>query len=257
LLEGWTASERHPEEAELTACVDAKPMQAESFNCSYYGASVSIHDREYRLRVIENATGNVLVDQTFMGDVRTFVCPATVNGSKNWYVDYDKRLYGELFALQPAVVKPMKEAASALYAVCSGTPVPSAGEPGTTGATKVVYFNDEKASFSNRLPSGIDDVAEGKDAANYTTVMCVTAKPEKKKQSCDFYDRTLELYDGEFEVVAREARTAKIIETKTFKGTSGACPSVYTFGSATTKKWMSAIDPSFKEWAAKLVPAGA
>jgi len=254
-MESWTTYT--PDNAELTACVEAKPMETDAFTCSYYGASVDIHSRDYHLRIIENATGKVLVDEKFTGEARTWSCPATVTGSKNWYVDYDKRLYGELFALQPAGTKPPKETTSALYAVCSGTPVPSAGKPGTTGATKVVYFNDEASSYANRFPDGIEDAADEKDVASYTNVICVTAKPERKRQSCDFYDKTLELYDGEFEVVVREARTAKVVETKSFAGTAGYCPSSHRFGSARTKKWMSAIDPSFKEWAAKRVSPGA
>ena len=250
-IDGWSAEYRL-KEAELTACVEAKPAQEAGFTCSYYGASVQLHSRDYTLRIVETATGKVLVNEDFTGDARTFTCPATVNGSKNWWVSFDRRLYGELFALQPASTTPMKERPNALYAVCSGTPVTSAGKPGTPGAAKVVYFNDASSSFSNVMPSGIEDVADEGDVASYTTVVCVTAKHEKKLQSCDFYDKTLDLYAGSFDVVVREARTAKVIATKSFKGSSGYCPSSYTFDGARSKKWMTSIDPSFKPWLATL-----
>ena len=95
-----------------------------------------------------------------------------------------------------------------------------------------VYFPDPKRSFTRAdSPVGMppfNDVAT--DAGQLSLVACITGQPKKKKRDCEFTSgKVLTVHDGEFEVKLLEARTGKLVETRTFKGTSSGCPTFHKF----------------------------
>lgn len=79
--------------------------------------------------------------------------------------------------------------------------------------------------------------------------MMTVAGKDRPRRYDTFHGTTSELriYDGTFEVELREARTAKVVETKTFTGTSAACPGSYKFKGSADQRIL-AIAPKFRDW---------
>ena len=252
-LEPWIIGANAVLDAELTVCVDKKePSKAEGLVYSYYGAKATMKGREYTVKVVETATGRKLADETFTTDPRISLCPGSVTGSYTDYGKWQGRVAAILARLQPeaALAKLPKANADDLYGVCTGTGLVQARKPGVSGALKVVYFPNATTSFTNEdLPTGLATGSNDADPSHYAYVMCVTGKPEKKKRGCTFFGTTSELgiYDGTFEVELREARTAKVVETKTFTGTSAGCPSSYKFKGPADQRILT-IAPKFRDW---------
>lgn len=256
-LEPWLAGTYGPLDAELTVCIDQKePSKAEGFVCSYYGAKATMKGREYTVKVVETATGKPLAEETFTTDPRVALCPGSVTGSYTDYGNWEGRVTAILARLQPeaALAKLPKANANDLYGVCTGTGLVQARKPGESGELKVVYFPTATTSFTNEdLPTGLTTGSTDTDPSHYAYVMCVTGKPEKKKRGCTFYGTKSELgiYDGTFEVELREARTAKVVETKTFTGTSAACPGSYKFKGSADQRILT-IAPKFRDWVTEI-----
>lgn len=252
-LEPWLVGTNAALDAELTVCVDKKePSKAEGLVCSYYGAKATMKGREYTVKVVETATGKPLAEETFTTDPRVSLCPGSVTGSYTDYGNWEGRVAAILARLQPeaALAKLPKANGDDLYGVCTGTGLVQARKPGVSGALKVVYFPNATTSFTNEdVPKGLTMGSSDSDPSHYAYVMCVTGKPEKKKRSCTFLGTTNELgiYDGTFEVELREARTAKVVETKTFTGTSAGCPGSYKFKGPADQRILT-IAPTFREW---------
>jgi hypothetical protein len=97
------------------------------------------------------------------------------------------------------------------------------------------------------------DERNNKDLSQYELVACVTAKLKAKKKDCEFSSgNVLELHEGEFEVRLMEAHTAKLVETKSFKGSSpGACPVIHSFFEQREKEMLK-VEPAFEKYLAKL-----
>ena len=256
-LEPWIAGTYAALDAELTVCVDEKePTKAEGLVCSYYGAKVTMKGREYSVKVIETATGKQLAAETFTTDPRVALCPGSVTGSYTDYGNWQGRVATILARLEPeaALATLPKANVDDLYAVCTGTGLAQARKPGESGALKVVYFPTATTSFTNEdVPKGLAMGSSDRDPSHYAYVMCVTGKPAKKKGSCDYLGTTslLGIFDGTFDVELREARTAKVVETKTFTGTSAGCPDTYKFKGSADERILT-IEPAFRTWVAEV-----
>jgi hypothetical protein len=252
-LAGWSAGMYEAMQAELTVCIDAKePTTGETFSCSYYGAKVTVQGRNYTVKVIETATGKTLADESFATDPRVTLCPGAVTGSYTEYGDWQGHVAAIVGRFQPpaAAQKLPKPALDDLYGVCAGSGIPQAKAADEHGALKVVYFPTATTSFANEdVPSGFAMGSTNKDAAQYSYVACVTGKPATKKGSCDYLGTTslLGIYDGTFDVELREVRTGKVVETKTFSGTSSGCPDTYKFKGTNDQRIMK-IEPAYRTW---------
>jgi hypothetical protein len=242
----------------LVACVDVKKHGEDPGHCSYYGGQIHQYTMTHTLRVLEVKTGRELLRDEFTLDHRTGSCPSTYAfpaGTHTVFrgVDFGPTLASELLPFEPAGVALAPAKAQELDVVCGGGAVPQAAAytPADGAKIHLLYFpNDEQSWTRTDPPKGFpafDD--NGADAAGYELVACVTGKPAKKKRSCKFMlGDVLETYDGELEVVLREARTGKIVETKSFKATSpGGCPATHKFWGK-TDRIMKTVDPAFGKW---------
>ncbi|MEZ4221794.1 MAG: hypothetical protein R3B13_12755 [Polyangiaceae bacterium] len=252
-----------PDEVELVACLDLKRHGTPGF-CNYYGGKVTIYDMTHDLRIIEAKTGRVVHQEKFELDRKTQGCSSTESfkkGSGGFYrgADYDKKLMSVLLPLQPEGLELPAAKTWELNAVCSGSPVPQAAafDPKRTGRRRVhpVYFPDEKQSRASQdLPEGLPPQRDQEgNAADYELVACVTGKPLKKRRDCKFMNgNVLELYDGEVEVAVYEAKTAKLVEKKSFKASSpGGCPWSHKFwGSRDTH--LKKLDPGVQRYVDQL-----
>jgi hypothetical protein len=250
------AKEDETDKVELVACVELtrknKPLV-----CTYYGAKVDIFDMSHKVRIIEAQTGKVLKEESFELDRRTERCASTVTGSHYQGAEYGPKVLSMLLPLEPAGVALPKIEVWNYDAVCSGSPMPQAapykaGAAGKRGV-RTVYFELAEQSFSNEdLPDGFTSADPEADPAKYELVACVTGKPQKKKAECPFIGgNVLELHDGEFEVALYEAATAKLVEKKSFKGSSSGCPGSHKFFGARDKV-MTRIEPAFADYIKKL-----
>lgn len=189
----------------------------------------------HKLKIVEAATGKVVKEESFDLDRRTEKCASSVKGSSYQGADYIPKVISALLPLQPAGVPLPKADRFDLDAVCSGGAVPQAA-PYEAGdkkrAVHVLYFPTAEQSFSREdAPEGLALAGTPEeDVTKYELVACATGKPINKKASCDFTGgKVLEVYDGDVEVAVREAKTGKLVETKTFKGTSSGCPYSHKF----------------------------
>jgi hypothetical protein len=243
-------------DSELTVCVDMRDMTEEHGLCSYYGASVNLRGREYHVRVLETKTGDVLSEETFTTSHRTEPCPSTVHGSGNIYVSPEKHLLATIARFEPDGSKFSPANLSDLNGVCTGTGVPQAAA-GDTGAVDVVFFPGNTTSWSNELPRGMNVGApRPTTVSGYSRVLCVTQLPTTRIQSCAFTSgKQLDVYAGEFEAELRDARTARVLETRRFQGKGSACPTLHTFNGSRDVV-IPEIDASYAAWLLGLSPAG-
>jgi hypothetical protein len=250
-------SPRRASAVQLVACVESK-RQDEPGHCSYTGKELLLYTMRHTVRVVEAKTGREVAKQDFALDHRTARCPTIYNfpsGVSTVFegTDIGPKLGAVLLPFEPdgTTLAPVK--AGKLDDVCAGGAVPEAAKytPGQPAKVHLVYFADEPQSFSREdLPAGMPplDELEG-DAGGYALVACVTGKPEKKKKSCDYSSgKTLNLHDGQFEAKLFEAQTGKLVDTKSFKGTSpGGCPTLHKFWGSNDRV-MTKIDPGFAKW---------
>jgi hypothetical protein len=256
-VEPYLASEGEYRDVQLVGCLTLKKKEAYG-QCSYYGGTVYIYDMVNDLRVVSARTGKKVASERFELDHKTERCPASytfASGVNSYYIgaDYGPTVAGVLAPLQPDGVNLPKATFTQLDAVCSGSRVPQAAKYSASGTHRVhlAYFpSDEQSITSEDFPSGYPTVDEGRiDPAKFDLVACVRGVVGKKKATCPFTGgKTLELYDGDFEVTLRESRTGKVVETKTFTGSSSAyCPELHKFW-GTTDRMMAKIDSSFGKW---------
>lgn len=249
---GLIAKDGDTADVELVACVELKRKGKPLF-CNYYGAQVEVFDMTHQLRILEAATGKVLKEETFDLDNRTEKCASSVTGSHFQGADYVPKVVSALLPLEPDGVALPKASRFDLDAVCSGSPIPQAAayKPGDNKrGVHLVYFPTAEQSFTREdMPDGLlptepfDD-----DVTKYELVTCVTGKPMKKKADCDFTGgKVLEIHDGEIEVATYEAKTAKLVEKKTFKATSSGCPYTHKFFGARDKRMLK-VEPAFQTY---------
>lgn len=251
-IDGKKAS---PASIELVACVELK-RKGEPLFCTYYGAKIELYDMTHTVKVLEASTGKVLSEQIFELDRRTEKCAGLASGSGYRGTDYSPKLLSILLPLEPEGVELPKVNAADLDAVCSGSAFPQAAPLSQSGRhpVHVVYFPTADRSFTRAdLPKGLEMAGPPKsEAGEVQLVACVTGMPKKKAASCNFTGgKVLELSEGDFAVSVYEAHTGKLVETKTFPGTSGGCPASYEFFGSVDKV-MTKISPQFGTYLQKL-----
>ncbi len=249
------------DEVELVACVDMK-REGDPGHCSYYDKELLLYTMKHTVRVIETKTGKEVAKDEFTLDHKTARCPGSYSfpsGSSKIFEggDYGPRLGATLLPLEPDGTALSAVKATKLDDVCSGSAVPQAAAytRGAPAKIHLVYFPDEPQSFAREdLPTGMPplDPLEN-DASEYKLVACITGKPQKKKRDCTFTSgKTLLVHDGEFEVRLHEAKTGKLVETKSFKGTSpSGCPLTHKFWGSNDKV-MTKVEPGLAKWIATL-----
>jgi hypothetical protein len=254
---GFATEKDNVDDVELVACVDLKRHGKPSY-CTYYGASVEVFDMTHTLRIIEATTGKVVKEETFELDRHTEPCPGSVTGSYFTGADYIPKVVSTLLPFEPDGIQLPKAERSDLDSVCSGSPVPSAA-PYKPGSGKrnvhLAYFpTTEQGNTRQEVPDNIvfPETPE-EDVTKYELVACIKGVPKKKKAECDFTSgKVLEMHDGEFEVSMFEAATGKLVEKKTFKGTSsGVCPFSYKFY-GDRDKIMQRIEPAYLTYMATM-----
>lgn len=265
-IAAWSAEE--PEDVQLVACVGLS-KRALRRSCDYKDSAdqpikLELYDMSHAVRVVEAATGKVVLEQTFelQGDV---ACPAFgVFGSSNDFrgVDYEHKLMAVFAPLQPDGARPPRpSSASELSLVCNGVAFPGT-TPYDKGAAQKhplheVFRPDESEPFSSGdSPEGFGEVGERlDDAAAYQLVACATGKATKKRKECRFQDgAVLELHEGTMDVSVYATATAELVEKKTFKVSGGSCPIMYRFsGDSKREVWLAKLEPAYKKYMAALV----
>jgi hypothetical protein len=184
-----------------------------------------------------------------------FKCPATSRGGSYFEgSDYSTKLVTLIAPLEPKTPKLPPTAAFKLDAVCDGVPFPQTAAYKPDSKEKrdlrvawrpaAEYSYLDETPFERRLPSN-------QGVSKHQLVACVTGKPAKKKRDCRFVTKTLELWDGEVEVVLRESATAKVVETKTFQASAGRCPSTHKFWK-NREIYFGKLEPAFFKYLARL-----
>jgi hypothetical protein len=262
-LEGVLAGPGEVNAVELVACVERK-REGTPLRCTFFGATLEVYDMRDTLRIVEAKTGKELSREEFQLDGKTNLCPASYafpKGVNSVYVgaEIGPKILASLLPFEPPDVAFVGAKVGRLETVCSGSPVPQAPayDPKAPGPRKVnvVYFPTPTTSFrSEDWPKGMPQPTPppGGDVSAYPAVACVTGKPLKKKKSCPYLGgKTLELDDGDVELKLVETRTAKVLETKTFRATSpGACPSSHAFANGYQR--MLQVEPAFGKYLAEL-----
>jgi len=233
---------------ELVACVTLK-RSGDSMVCSYMGARIDLFNMTHTVKVMEVATGKVLSEQTFDLDPRTEKCAASTTGSSFRGTNYAPKVLSLLLPFEPDGVELPKIEPYDLDSVCSGSAFPQAAAYVPTGPhpIHVVYFPTATRSFTRAdLPAGLEQASALKTPVrDVQLVACVTGVPQQKVMSCKFAGgKVLELSSGDFQVEVREARSGKVVEKKTFPGTSAGCPASYAFFN-NVDKVMTKVSPTF------------
>lgn len=248
---------------QLVACVDLKRQGSPSF-CNFHGGKLELYDMTYSVRVLEAKTGNELSKEEFSLDRRTHRCPGVYRfapGANSAYrgADYTLKLLGLLLPLQPPGIELPKVASAEIDAVCSGSVVPQMpaydrSKSGPRGLRTVYFGGVEQTFTTSNLPDGFPpNASEAEGVDSVELVACVTAIPRKKIRECEFTGGgVLETHDGEFEVEVYEAATRKLVEKKSFKGSSPrGCPVLHKFWGQRDKR-MTRIEPAFRQYLEKL-----
>jgi hypothetical protein len=251
-------------EVQLVACVDSTKKQLQR-NCTFQGGyNLDLYDMSHALRVVEAATGKVVLEQTFDLDSNE-ACPTFESfGSNSTYrgTDVLPKVLALLLPLQPDGVKiPPPRNYFELSQVCAGVPFPGTARYDRNAAQKhplhTIYRADESAPFTfENSPENLDGPNERLDDASlYQLVACVTGKPEKKRKQCKFDGGVvLELHTGTVEVAVHATATAELIEKKTFKVTGGSCPFIFSFPAGADRAiWLPKIEPAYGKYLASLV----
>lgn len=252
------ATESSFRDVELVACLDLTKV-GEPVYCNYYGGQLQLYEMSHALRVVEAKTAREVLKTEFVLDKKTERCPSVYTfASKDQTKettgpDYGSKLASLLLPLEPDGTTLPAVKAEKLDDVCSGSAVPQAVAyvPGSPTRVHLAYFPNEQQTFvREELPDGfptLDDVDA--DASPFALVACVTGIPKKKRQACDFDSgKVLTIYDGVFEVRLIEARTGKLVETKTFKGTSpGGCPDLHKFWGSNDDE-ITRVEPGLRKY---------
>lgn len=244
-LKPWLATDAQVDEVELVLCLDVKKKGPKlTGQCTYYGGKLEHWNMTHSLRIVEAATGKVVLKEDFDISSSTARCPATYTfTSASHFVggDYTNKLLSLLLPFQPEGVALPEIKPFELETVCSGVPLPqtAAYDKAKPSGLFVSYRPTDLHPFTMETrPSGLPTNDAIKDAKSVALVACVTGKPAKKKQACNFLSgNVLELQEGEVEVSIYESATAKLVETKTFKASSDGCPTSY--------KFFDKVDPYF------------
>ncbi len=156
--------------------------------------------------------------------------------------------------LQPKTPELPKVRAFKLDAVCDGVPFPQSAAYDKDSKDKrnirVAWRPAEEYSYLDEPPFD-RRVASNSGVSKHQLVACVTGRPKKKKRNCRFTTKTLEMWNGEVEVELRESATAKVVETKTFKASSGRCPITHKFWK-NREIYMGKLEPAFFRYLKKL-----
>lgn len=255
-----TAAEGTAEEVQLVGCLDVTKEPGEPSHCGYYGGEVLIHTMKNTLRVYEAKTGKMVHEEEFVLDHKTGRCDSIRSfpkGVTSIYegIDVGPKVASSMMQFQPANLKLAPATVAKLDDVCAGSAVPEAPAyvAGTPTKVHTVYFPDTKRSFTRQsLPKNMPeaDKYDG-DASEFALVACVVGQPKKKKNDCEFTNsKVLGLYDGDFAVKVIEARTGKLVETKSFKGSSPqGCPMFHDFWGQRDEV-MTQIEPAFGKYVA-------
>ncbi|HMR79545.1 MAG TPA: hypothetical protein PKD61_30770 [Polyangiaceae bacterium] len=247
-LGAWSDPKMKAGDVELVVCVEMKKKKKAQGVCSYMGGKIEPWEMSHSVRVIEATTGKEVLKEEFDLGADAFKCPATSRGG-NYFEgsDYSTKLVSLMAKLQPSLPELPETRAFKLDAVCDGVPFPqtAAYDKGSNEkrdlrvawrpAAEYSYFDE--TPFERRL-------ASSQGVSKHQLVACVTGKPKKKKRDCRFMTKTLEMWDGEVEVELRESATAKVVETKVFKASSGRCPATHKFWKD-REIYMGTLEPAF------------
>lgn len=113
---------------------------------------------------------------------------------------------------------------------CQGAPVMTAAPYEKGKPTRILIQYTDANGRGAPPPSPLPFTsASTKHTPEIGLVACVRARPEKLLKTCEFKGKSkLDLYDGSFDVEIVEARTAKVVEKKSFKAgpQETVCPEI-------------------------------
>ncbi|WP_272003656.1 hypothetical protein [Nannocystis radixulma] len=265
-IDAWSAEE--PADVQLVACVELSKRQLRR-SCEYKDSAgeqfkLDLYDMSHAVRVVEAATGKVVLEQTFeLGN--TEGCPAfeLFGSSTSDYrgVDYKHKLMALLAPLQPEGARPPPPRDFfELARVCDGVAFPGTTRYDKSAAQKhplyTTFRTDESAPLTLAAPPQGYDASESiGDPAAYQLVACVVGKSEKKRKDCRFDGgAVVELHEGTVEVAVYATATAELVEKKTFKATGGTCPMLFSFPDDTKRAaWLPKLAPAYHTYMAALV----
>ena len=245
----WEAAA--PESVELVACVDTKKNDRAPGSCSFPGAKIRHFDMTYTVRVIEPVTGKEVLKEEFKVGGDAARCPSSSPpGTFYRSSSYSPKVASLIARFQPKGAVPYDAAqappkAGQLDMVCDGVPFPESSPyvKGSKGKLRVAYRTSDKYSYFSETPFDRRS-APSTGVQDFQLVACVTGKPKQKKDRCEFPPKTLQLYEGEIEVVLRESATANVVETKTFKASPGVCPKAHRFWTK-EEAYFGELEPAF------------
>ncbi|MFO0591953.1 MAG: hypothetical protein U0441_30685 [Polyangiaceae bacterium] len=240
------------EDVEVVVCITRTPGE-KTETCTFDDKQppyfLELHNASYEVSVREAKTGNVLVTKTV--NTENHGCPMLHTFSAQTESDFptaDHVVTGIAAPfLLPATVTADtkfpngKDATGALTTydlppICYGLPEPRAAayekKPGQTSFAAMLHRASESENFM-ALTSFDLEAWKAPTDEQYQLVICSTEKSRKKKESCKFDDpppvHVLDVYSATYESVLREARTGKILATKTVNIPAMSCPMSWSF----------------------------
>lgn len=220
----------------LVACLDVKRVESPppvtcQGNIKRYASDVS-------LRVVEVKTAKQLgADRIALGRGAGLCSSREREGGPKDFTlaAFDGWLFTELEPFMAAGVKRPVTYATSIETACDGAPVPGAAlhTPGAKGQVRIfVHDEDGRSTSSFAMFGELDTKSEPEDGMKYDVVACVTERRGAKVRDCRFDGgATLAIHAATFEVNVVEARTSRVLETKTFASvTKDACPYMWNFG---------------------------
>jgi len=234
-----------PEDVELVACA-VRTSQAKVETCDYEGDhQVETFEGTYEISIREARTAAVLQTKTVpVAAPSCLIFKSFEKGIEQAYPDPEART-AEMVAdiVQPreggapVPVSPFRVESLSdhdLEKVCFGIPEKRAAAyekaPGKISPTHAFFRPDERSGFEGKSGAGFG-AWESKEAKDYQLVACITEKSRKKMLECKFDPsyiiKTADYYGATYEVTLREAKTAKIVATKTItEEAEKACPGI-------------------------------
>ena len=240
------------EDTEIVVCITRTPGE-KTETCTFDDKQppyfLELHNASYEITVREAKTANVLATKTV--NLENHGCPMLHTFSSQTETNYpvvDHAVTGIVAPiLLPATVTAEtkfpnpKEVLGALTTydlppICYGLPEPRAAayekKPGQTSFAAMLHRASESESFM-ALTSFDLEAWKAPTDEQVQLVICSTEKSRKKKESCKFDDpppvHVLDVYSATYESVLREARTGKILATKTVNVPAMSCPMSWSF----------------------------
>ncbi len=232
-----------PQDVELVACA-VRTSQTKVETCDYEGGHhIETFDATYEISIREARTGAVLQTQSVPVAAPSCVMFKSFDKTtERAYPDPEPRTAELVASLvvpreggAPVAISPFRDGTLSDYTldrVCHGVPERRTAAyqkvPGKLSPLYAFSRPSEISGYGLKSSSGFAPW-ETKEPKDYQLVACITERSRTKTLSCKFDPSNIiqsaDLYSATYEVTVREAKTAKIVATKTItEEGEKACP---------------------------------